>query len=102
MDLVRIFETMEKRESSSGPKWLRSHLAPENRQERISREARHLKIANGDRGSQSTEFAQIQSSLKRMPPALTMSEIKKSGNTNPNAKGSASRHPHDFSNSNKC
>jgi predicted Zn-dependent protease len=101
MDLARMFQTLEKREGT-GDDWLRNHPNPGKRQERISREAKNLKIAGGRRGSQSSKFAQIQSSLKGMPSARTISQIKKSGNTNPNAKSSAARHAGDFSHSNKC
>jgi hypothetical protein len=96
MDLARMFETIEKQGGSSGPEWLSSHPNPGNREQRISQEAAKLKIADGGRRSQSPEFSQIQSSLKRMPPARTMSEIEKSGNANPNTNtGSTSRYPGD-------
>ena len=94
MDLARMFETIEKQGGSSGPEWLSSHPNPGNREQRISQEAGQLKIANGGRRSQSAEFPQIQSSLKRMPPAKTMSEIAKSGNPNPNTD-SGPRYPND-------
>ena len=94
MDLARMFETIEKQGGSSGPEWLSSHPNPGNREERISQEAGQLKVANGGRRSQSAEFTQIQSSLKRMPPAQTMSEIAKSGDRNPNPD-SGSRYPDD-------
>jgi Zn-dependent protease with chaperone function len=96
MDLARMFETIEKQGGSSGPEWLSSHPNPGNRHERIAQEAARLKIADGGRRSQSAEFSQVQSSLKRMAPARTMSEIEKSGNTNPNTEnGSGSRYPND-------
>jgi hypothetical protein len=96
MDLARMFETIEKQGGSGGPEWLSSHPNPGNREERISQEAGKLRIADGGRRSQSPEFSQIQSSLKRMPPARTISEIERSGNTNPNTDtGSASRYPSD-------
>ena len=94
MDLARMFETIEKQGGSGGPEWLSSHPNPGNRQERISQEAGKLNVADGGRRSQSAEFSQIQSSLKRMPPARTMSEIEKSGNTNPNTN-TGSRYPDD-------
>jgi hypothetical protein len=96
MDLARMFETIEKQGGGSGPEWLSSHPNPGNRQERISQEAAKLNIVDGGRSSQSAEFSQIQSSLKRMPPARTMSDIEKSRNTNPNSdNGSPSRYPDD-------
>jgi Zn-dependent protease with chaperone function len=96
MDLARMFETIEKQGGSGGPEWLSSHPNPGNRQERISQEAAKLNIADGGRRSQSAEFPRIQSLLRRMPPARTMSEIEKAGNTNPNGNtGSGSRYPDD-------
>jgi len=94
MDLARMFETIEKQGGGGGPEWLSSHPNPGNRHERISQEAGKLRIADGGRRSQSAEFSHIQSLLKQMPPARTMSEITKSGNTNPNTNtGSGSRYP---------
>jgi hypothetical protein len=93
MDLARMFETIEKEGGSRGPEWLSSHPNPGNRQERIAQEARLLNVSTGRRG-QSTEFSGIQSSLRRLPPARTMSEIAAAGNKNPNTGGgSGSRYP---------
>jgi Zn-dependent protease with chaperone function len=94
MDLARMFDTIEKQGQSGGPEWMSSHPNPGNRQERISQEAGKLNVADGGRRSQSAQFSQIQSSLKRMPPARTMSEIEKSGKTNPNTN-TGSRYPDD-------
>jgi beta-barrel assembly-enhancing protease len=90
MDLARMFETIEQEGGSRGPEWLSSHPNPGNRQERIAQEARLLTISRGRRG-QSAEFGGIQASLRRMPPARTMSEIA-SSNTKPNTN---SRYPGD-------
>jgi beta-barrel assembly-enhancing protease len=90
MDLARMFETIEQEGGSRGPEWLSSHPNPGNRQERIAQEARLLTISRGRRG-QSAEFSGIQASLRRMPPARTMSEIA-SSNTKPNTN---SRYPDD-------
>jgi len=94
MDLARMFETIEKQGGGGGPEWLSSHPNPGNREQRIAQEAAKLKVADGGRRGNSAEFSQIQSSLKRMAPARTMSEIEKAGNTNPNT-GSTSRNPDD-------
>src|SRR4029078_12912688 len=63
---------------------------PGNPQQSISREAGKLNGADGARRSQSPQFSQIQSTLKRMPPARTMSEIDKYSKTdsNPNTGSS--------------
>jgi hypothetical protein len=92
MDLARMFETIEKEGGSRGPEWLSSHPNPGNRQERIAQEARQLRISPARRNP-SAEFSGVQASLRRMPPARTMSEIA-SSNTNPNT-GSGSRYPDD-------
>lgn len=88
-DLARMFETIEKQGGGGGPEWLSSHPNPGNRYQRISEESRKLSIAPGRRSSQSAEFSQVQSSLRRMAPAPTSAEIARStstGNsrTNPN------------------
>jgi Zn-dependent protease with chaperone function len=87
MDLARMFETIEKEGGNRGPEWLSSHPNPGNRQERIAQEARLLTISPARR-NQSSEFAGLQATLGRMPPAPTMSEIA-SGKTKP----SGSRYP---------
>jgi len=74
MDLARMFETIEKEGGSRGPEWLSSHPNPGNRQERIAQEARQLRISPARR-NQSAEFSGVQASLRRLPPARTMSEI---------------------------
>jgi predicted Zn-dependent protease len=84
MALARMFETIEKQGGGGGPEWLSSHPNPGNRGERISQEVSKLKIADGGRRGQSAEFSQIQSALKGMPPARSMSEIAKAKNTSPN------------------
>ena len=94
MDLARMFETIEKQGGSGGPEWLSSHPNPGNREQRISQEAAKLRIVNGGGRGQPAEFSQIQSSLKRMPPAKAMSEMEKPRNTNPDTNtDSASRYP---------
>jgi Zn-dependent protease with chaperone function len=91
MDLARMFETIEKGGGSRGPEWLSSHPNPGNRQERIAQEARQLRISAARRNA--AEFSGIQASLRRMPPARTMSEIAAS-NTKP-SRGSGTRYPDD-------
>jgi len=90
MDLARMFETIEKEGGSRGPEWLSSHPNPGNRQERIAQEARLLRVSSARRNS-SAEFSQIQATLRRMPPARTMSEIA-SNKSHPNPD-SGSRYP---------
>jgi predicted Zn-dependent protease len=74
MDLARMFETIERQGGSRGPEWLSSHPNPGNREERISQESAKLRIA-ANRRNHSAQFSDVQASLKRMPPARTMSEI---------------------------
>src|SRR2546426_1998227 len=90
MDLARMFETIEKEGGSRSPEWLSSHPNPGNRQERIAQEARLLRVSSARRNS-SAEFSQIQATLRRMPPARTMSEIA-SNKSHPNPD-SGSRYP---------
>jgi len=80
-DLARMFETIEKQGGSGGPEWLSSHPNPGNRFQRISDEARRLSIAPGRRNNQAAEFSQAQSSLRRMAPAPSSSDIARSKNT---------------------
>jgi beta-barrel assembly-enhancing protease len=87
MDLARMFQTIEKQGGGGGPEWLSSHPNPGNRYERISQEAQKLTIAK--RSNQTSDFARIQSSLKRMAAAPTMEEAAHS------AKGSTGPYPDD-------
>jgi beta-barrel assembly-enhancing protease len=87
MDLARMFQTIEKQGGGRGPEWLSSHPNPGNRYERISQEAQKLTIAK--RNNQTSDFARIQSSLKRMAAAPTMEEAARS------AKGDAGPYPAD-------
>jgi len=85
-DLAKMFQTIEEQGGGSGPEWMSSHPNPGNRYQRIAEESRKLTIATRRRSNQPAEFAQAQTSLKRMAPAPTMSEIARSaekGNTTP-------------------
>jgi len=76
-DLGNMFKTIEAQGGSGGPQWMSDHPNPGNRYERINQEAAKLTIAT-DRRNGEQEFAQAQSTLKRMAPAPTMAEIAKS------------------------
>jgi predicted Zn-dependent protease len=88
MDLARMFATIERQGGSRGPEWLSSHPNPGNREELIAQESQRLRVADGGRRTQSAEFTQVQESLRRMPPAPTLSQIMSSQNSN---EGSAPR-----------
>jgi hypothetical protein len=76
-DLGNMFKTIEAQGGSGGPQWLSDHPNPGNRYERINQEAATLSISTNRRNGEQ-EFAQAQSTLKRMPPAPSMAEIAKS------------------------
>ncbi|MBS1808188.1 MAG: M48 family metalloprotease [Acidobacteria bacterium] len=74
-DLANMFRTIERQSGgSSGPEWLSSHPNPGNRYQVINEEASRLRVSGSSR-SNSAEFSQVQSELRRMSKALTMQEI---------------------------
>ena len=90
MDLARMFETIEQESGGRGPEWLSSHPNPGNRQQRIAQEAKLLG-ASSARRNQSGDFSQIQTALRRLPPAPTMAQIASNAPTR--NTGSGSRYP---------
>ncbi len=72
--MADMFRTIEQQSrGSGGPEWLSSHPNPGDRYEAIQREAAMLRI-EGSEPSQ-TEFNEIRSGLKSMPPAYTAEQI---------------------------
>lgn len=93
-DLANMFRTIEQQSGGSrAPEFLSSHPNPANRYEAINREARLLRVAPN--ATQNTaQFERIQSKLRRLPRAQSMSEIEQSstrngqnGGQNPTAGG---------------
>jgi hypothetical protein len=82
-DLAKMFQTIEQQGSGSGPEFLSSHPNPGNRYQRISEEARKLTISRASRNNQAAEFAQAQSSLKRMGPAPSAADAARSKTSPP-------------------
>lgn len=80
-DLANMFRRIERQSGSGGPEWLSSHPNPGDRYERINREARLLNV-NPNRATQDTaRFNRIQAELRSMPPAPTLEEIARTGNS---------------------
>ncbi len=90
-DLANMFRTIEQQSGGSrAPEFLSSHPNPSNRYEAINREAQLLRISPN--ATQSTaQFERIQSKLRRLPRAQSMSEIEQNpannGGQNPTAGG---------------
>lgn len=89
-DLANMFKTIERTSGGSrGPEWLSSHPNPGNRYETINREADQLRVRNPI--GNTAQFERVQSKLKGMSPAPSMSEIEKNnpqtGSNSPIANG---------------
>ena len=69
LDLMHMFQTIEKQGGSGGPQFLSDHPNPGNREAYIKEEASHLRI-EGQAGD-SPEFARVQDRLRSMSPAPT-------------------------------
>ena len=76
-DLANMFRTIEQQSGGNrAPEFLSSHPNPENRYEKINREAQLLEV-NPSRATQDTRaFQDIQNRLRRLPRAQTMAEIE--------------------------
>jgi Zn-dependent protease with chaperone function len=78
-DLGRMFETIQKQGKAGGPEWMNSHPDPGNRSGYIAREAASLQIAR--REIHPEEFQQARQLFAGLPPAKSMAELARSGNT---------------------
>ncbi len=89
-DLANMFKTIERESGggSRGPEWLSSHPNPGNRYETINREAQLLRVTNPI--GNTAQFERVQSNLKRLPRAQSMSEIEKNAPANGNGTGTQS------------
>ncbi|HKR13036.1 MAG TPA: M48 family metalloprotease [Pyrinomonadaceae bacterium] len=79
-DLANMFRTIQQQGGSSGG-FLSSHPSPNDRYQRINREAQLLRVEGGGRDSR--EFASIQQRLRGYGTAPTMAEIGRSGQRYP-------------------
>ena len=66
LDLMHMFQTIEKQGGGGGPQFMSDHPNPGNREAYITQEASHLRI-EGQAGD-SREFARVQDRLRSMPP----------------------------------
>ncbi|MCU1385803.1 MAG: yfgC 1 [Acidobacteria bacterium] len=81
-DMANMFKTIQKQGGSGGPQWLSDHPDPGDRSAYISREAQALRVANPIRGTR--EFAQVQSHLRQLSPAMTTEQATKNAGRNGN------------------
>ena len=89
--MANMFETIEKQGGSGGPQWLSDHPNPGDRSGYITREAQLLRVENPVRDAR--PFAQVQTHLKRLPPAPTTEQATKDGARTRGTSGSESRLP---------
>jgi len=81
LDLMHMFQTIEKQGGSGGPQFLNDHPNPGNREAYIKEEAAHLRI-EGQTGN-SPEFARVQDRLRSMSPAPTTEQATRKGKPAP-------------------
>ena len=75
LDLVHMFQTIEKQGGGGGPQFLSDHPNPGNREAYIKEEASHLRV-EGQAGD-SREFARVRDRLRSMSPAPTTEQARK-------------------------
>jgi Peptidase family M48 len=85
LDLMRMFQTIEKQGGGGGPQFLSDHPNPGNRETYITQEASHLRI-EGQAGD-SREFARVQDRLESMSPAPTTEQVTRRGKQTPTRSG---------------
>ena len=85
LDLMHMFQTIEKQGGSGGPQFLSDHPNPGNRQAYITEEASHLRIEGG--AGEVGEFARIQERLRSMSPAPTTEQVTRDNKPAPTRPG---------------
>ncbi len=85
LDLMHMFQTIEKQGGGGGPQFLSDHPNPGNREAYIKQEAAHLRI-EGQAGD-SREFARVQDRLRSMSPAPTTEQVTRQGKQAPTKSG---------------
>ena len=85
LDLIHMFQTIQKQGGSGGPQFLSDHPNPGNREAYIAQEASHLRI-EGQAG-ESREFSRVQDRLRSMPPAPTTEQVTRQGKHTPTQSG---------------
>lgn len=88
-DLGRMFETIRSESKSGAPQWMSSHPDPGNRSTYIAQEASHLQI--GPRQSNPEDFQQARSRFASMPPAKSMADLARAGNSGETTGSGTSR-----------
>jgi Zn-dependent protease with chaperone function len=85
IDLVHMFQTIEKQGGGAGPQFMSDHPNPGNREAYITEEASHVRIEG--RAGDSREFARVQEELHGMSPAPTTEEVTRRGKPTPTPGG---------------
>jgi hypothetical protein len=85
LDLMRMFQTIQKQGGSGGPQFMSDHPNPGNREAYITQEASHLRIEG--RAGDSREFARVQDHLRSMSPAPTTEQVARRGKQTPTQSG---------------
>jgi Zn-dependent protease with chaperone function len=85
LDLIHMFQTIEKQGGGGGPQFLSDHPNPGNREAYITQEASHLRIEG--RSGDSREFTRVQDRLRSMSPAPTTEQATRKGKQTPTRSG---------------
>jgi Zn-dependent protease with chaperone function len=85
LDLIHMFQTIEKQGGGGGPQFLSDHPNPGNREAYITQEASHLRIEG--KAGDSREFARVQDRLRSMSPAPTTEQATRKGKQTPTRSG---------------
>ena len=85
LDLIHMFQTIEKQGGGGGPQFLSDHPNPGNREAYIKEEASHLRIEGGV--GDSREFARVQERLRSMSPAPTTEQATRQAKQKPTQTG---------------
>jgi len=85
LDLMHMFQTIQKQGGGGGPQFLSDHPNPGNREAYITEEASHLRIEG--RAGDTREFARVQERLKSMSQAPTTEQVTRRGKRTPTKSG---------------
>jgi Peptidase family M48 len=85
LDLMHMFQRIEKQGGGGGPQFMSDHPNPGNREAYITQEASHLRIEG--KAGDSREFARAQDQLRSMSPAPTTEQVTRRGKQAPTQSG---------------
>ena len=85
LDLMHMFQRIEKQGGGGGPQFMSDHPNPGNREAYITQEASHLRIEG--KAGDSREFARAQDQLRSMSPAPTTEQVTRRGKQTPTQSG---------------